>query len=315
MLVALLVGVAASMVWPILFRHFFDVLVSDQDKALIASALISTLGWIMLAEFIEWVGWRTAGYLNNYFQPKIMANISNECFEQLHHHSYRFFTNNFAGALVKKINRLTRGFERVADKIYWDMLPMALKILVILGVLFYIHPYLGTIMGIWTIFFIFVNWWLSIYKLKFDIPRSEEDSKVTAALADTITNTTNIKLFSALGFELKRFIGATNSWYKKTKKAWDVASHIEAGQTVFMILLEFFMLYTAIHLWEQDLIKVADFFLIQAYLFELFHQLWNFGRNLRDLYEALADSEEMTVILNTPIEVQDTPEAKALRST
>lgn len=315
MLVAMLIGVSASMIWPILFRHFFDVLVSDQDKALIASALIATLGWIMLAEFVEWIGWRTAGYLNNYFQPKIMANISNECFEQLHHHSYRFFTNNFAGALVKKINRLTRGFERVADKVYWDMLPMALKITVILGVLFYIHPYLGLIMGIWTIVFILANWGLSIYKLKFDIPRSEEDSKVTAALADTITNTTNIKLFSALGFELKRFMGATNSWYKKTKKAWDVASHIEAGQTVFMILLEFCMLYTAIHLWQQDLIKVADFFLIQAYLFELFHQLWNFGRNLRDLYEALADSEEMTVILNTPIEVQDIPGALNLRAT
>lgn len=314
MTIALLVGVAASMTWALVFRHFFAVLISDQSKDVVADILLSTLFLIMLIEFIEWIGWRIAQYLNNYFQPRIMADITDECFNYMHQHSYRFFTDNFAGALVKKINRLARGFERVADKIYWDLTPMALKILIILAVLIYIHPLLGLIMGIWTVIFIGLNYWLSIYKLKFDIPRSKQDSRVTASLADTITNSTNVKLFSALSYELSRFKRVTGSWFKKTKKAWDVGSHIEAGQAAFMIFLEFSILYAAIKLWEKGLIGVADFFLIQAYLFEMFHQLWNFGRNLRELYEALADSEEMTTILNAPHEIKDVELAKKLKA-
>jgi len=313
MMMGLLIGVAGGMSWSILFRNFFDILIGEGSRELIAKSLINTLLLVMLAEGIEWIGWRMAQYLNHYFQPGIMASIMDECFECLHRHSYRFFTDNFAGALVKKVNRIARGFEKVADKIYWDMMPMFLKLMVILVVLLYINPVLGLIMGVWTVIFVGVNYWFSIYKLKYDIPRSKQDSKVTAALADTITNNTNVKLFAALDYEVKRFKKATHDWYKITKKTWDVGSHIEAGQAAFMILLEFVILYYAIHLWEKSLIKTADFFLIQAYLFEMFHQLWNFGRNLRELYEALADSEEMIEIIHSPYEIVDQTDAKDLK--
>lgn len=314
MLLALIIGVVASMIWPLLFKKFFDILASTNEKEIIVNGLFTILIWLMIIESIEWTGWRIAGYLNNYFQPKIMANIGNECFEYLHKHSYRFFTNNFSGALVKKVSRLSRGFESFADKIYWNLFPMLLKLLIILGTLFYLHPLLGTILAIWSIIFIMINYWFSIYKLKFDIPAAAQDSKVTAVLADTITNSTNIKLFSALSYEMKRFGQTTKNWYRRTKKSWDIGAHIEAGQAAFMILLEFSILFAAIKLWERDILKISDFFLIQAYLLEMFHQLWNFGRNLRDLYQSFADSEEMIVILNKPHEVQDLPNAKTMKA-
>lgn len=311
---ALILGVVASMIWPILFRDFFNTLLTDQSKEVIAASLFSTLLLIMLVEGIEWIGWRTAHYLHNFFQSSVMADINNECFEYIHQHSYRFFTDNFVGSLVKKVNRLVRGFERVMDKVYWDLGTMALRLLIILGVLLYIHPILGSIMGVWTAIFMYINYRLSIYKLKFDIPRSRQDSKVTASLADTITNNVNIKLFSSLKFELNKFKNVTKAWFKINKKAWDVNAHIEAGQALLMILFEFCILYAAIKLWQRGLIDIPDFFLIQAYIFEMFHQLWNFGRNLRDLYEALADSEEMTLILNMPHEIKDEPGAKLLKA-
>lgn len=309
---ALLVGVFASMAWAILFREFFDILTTGDGKDFVVSALISTLLYIVLLECVEWVGWRTAHFLNNYFQPKVMSNIANSCFEYLHGHSYRFFSNNFVGSLVKKVNRMIGGFERVADKLYWDMLPLALRILIIGVVLFYLHPLLGLIMATWTVIFVFIQYKLSRFKLKYDLPRAAMDSKVTAALADTISNSINIKLFSALKYELGRFMRITQKWAKITRKDWDIGAYIEAGQAALMILLEFGILYCAIRLWQNDLLSVADFFLIQAYLFEIFHQLWNFGRNLRDLYEALADSEEMTVVMITPHEIADKDGANIL---
>lgn len=315
MMFFLIMAVSFQMLWVVIFRGFFEILVEAGDKEVIVKALVSTLITIMVIEAFEWIGWRVAGFLNNYFQPKIMANIANECFEYMHKHSYNFFSGNFTGALVKRVNRMTRGFEQVADKIFWDLTPMALKLLIILGILTYLHPFLGAILLIWSIIFLGLNYLLSRYKLKYDIARAQADTAITAGLADTITNSTNVKLFSALNYETGRFKETTEDWFKKTRKSWDIGNYIEAGQGALMVLLEFVILYTAIILWKKDLIGIPDFFLIQAYLFEIFHQLWNFGRIIRDLYEYLADAEEMTIVLNTPHQIQDKKEAKPIKIT
>lgn len=312
MMIALVIATCAGMAWVIVFREFFEILTQDASKELIVSGLISTLFLLVVVETIEWIGWRICQFSNDFFQPKIMANIGNECFDYLNQHSHRFFTNNFAGALVKKISRLMRGFEGVADKLYWDMTPLVLKGIIIFAVLFYTSPVLGLIMLVWAVLFVVVNYVATKYKWKYDIASSKADSRLSGALADAITNAENIKLFAALDYENERFGGVTEDWRQKTKKAWRMGSYYEAGQAVFMIILEVVILYAAIRLWENDQIVIADFFLIQAYIFELFHQFWNFGRNLRELYERLADSEEMIEILNTKHEVRDKRGAKDL---
>lgn len=304
-----------SMSWAIVFRDFIATLTSEGSREVIGKALFSTLLIIMAVESAEFIFWRLAGFINNYFQPKIMSDIANECFDNLHQHSYKFFSNNFAGSLVKKVTRLVGSFEAVADKLYWDILPLILRITIITGVLFYLSPKLGTIMLVWTLFFMGINYAASMYKLKFDLARSKADTQVTAYLADTITNNTNIKLFANSKFENQRFQLVTFDWFKKMKKSWDIASFIDAIQTVLMVVLEFLIIYTAIQLWVDNQLQAADFFIIQSYLIEAFHQLWNFGRVIRDLYEKLTDGNEMVEILNTPIEIQDSPKAKKIKIT
>lgn len=308
-------GIIGNMGWVLIFREFFDLLASDASKSVIVTGLLTTLVWLMILETFDWIGWRGSQYLNAHFQPKVMARISEECFEYLHKHSYRFFSNNFAGALVKKINRLMRGFEDISDKIMWDMYPLFMKVTTILIVLFYTQFYLGLIMLTWTIIFIGANYALSRFKWQYDVERSEADTQITASLSDTITNATNIKYFASLPFEASRFKEVTKDWFRKTRKSWRISSYIEAGQAAFMVLLELVILYTAIRLWEKDLITIADFYLIQAYLFEMFHQLWMFGRNLRNIYERMAESEEMIEILNKPWEIKDIKNAKPLKIT
>ncbi len=312
MIVALTVGVAGNMLWVLVFREFFTLLGQDMDKSIIVSGLVSLLMWLMVVEAMDVVGWRTAHFVNSHFQARVMANITNECFEYMHGHSYRFFSDNFAGSLVKKVNRIVRGFDGVAERIYWDMIPLFMKLLCILIVLLYLNITLGMIMLVWSVIFIGANYWASLYKLKYDYARSRVDSEVTGALSDSITNANTVKLFSGRDFEVDRFGEVTDRWFDRTRKAWFVAGYFEAAQAVFMVLLELMILYAAIRLWEADEIVVADFFVIQAYLFEMFHQLWGFGRNIRDLYEHLADSAEMTDILNAKHEVADKKGARKL---
>ena len=56
-------------------------------------------------------------------------------------------------------------------------------------------------------------------------------------------------------------------------------------------------MYGAVLMWKQGKMTVGDFALLQAYLIQIFQQLWNFGRFVRRIYESVADANEMTEIL------------------
>ncbi len=294
------------------YKLFFDVIVTQQDNPEIVSLLMKIILTILGINMVQSVLWRTAGFLNDYFQPRVMTNIVNGCFDYLHGHSYDFFNNNFSGALVKKVNRLSRAFESIADKIYWNLLPLVVVVVSILVVLFKTHPVLGAALSAWIAVFIVTNYLFSLYKLKFDIESSKAETKVSAMLADTITNAVTIKLFTSLPFELKRFVELTEVWFRKMKKSWDMSNYYEMIQAGFIMGIEFLMMYFGIRFWREGMITVGDFVLIQAFLLELFGKLWDFGRIIRDIYENLADAEEMIVILHTPYGIQDKIRPKRL---
>lgn len=307
------ISALAGIVWVLLFSKFFEILSLDLPKDEVASRLLVTLFMVIGLDLILTVGWRIAGYINNVFQPQVLANIANECFLHIQKHSYRFFSNRFTGSLVKKVNKLVSSYEQIEDKIFWDMMPMALIIVSISIVLFYIHVILGVIMTVWTLIFLGANYYAAIFKFKWDLNASKAETEITGRLADTITNSVNIKLFSAHSFEFSKFRKLNEKWSKESRKSWNISDHIELAQGLFMILLEFIILYVAIDLWKNDILGIPGFFILQAYIFEMFHQLWNFGRNIRDIYESLADAEEMIEILEEKHEIVDNPDAKILR--
>lgn len=315
MVVVMMLSIGAAMVLPFLYKAFVDVLSTGGDKAVVYDRLIRlTLGIFALSTF-EWVMWRISGFANNFFQPRVMADIMNECFAYLHGHSYNFFSSNFGGALVKKVNRIARAFEDVADKIYWSLFPLFLRIVIILVVLLWLQVTIGAIVFVWIVLFLAFNYVLALYKLPYDLRASEHDTKITARLADTITNSVNVKLFSAFAFEEKGFRGVTGEWFKHTKRAWDIGQAIEAIQGFLMVLLEFVTLYYFAKLWRAGMLTIGDFVLIQSYLMMIYTQLWDFGRTIRQLYERLADAAEMTVVMQTPHEVRDVRGAVELHVT
>lgn len=312
MLVSITLASSMNAAIPYLYKIFFDIIAGSKPTEEITGKLVAIIFLVLVAGLVQWILWRIGQAINNYFQPRVMANIMNDCFEYLQGHSYKFFNNSFAGALVKKITRLSRAFEEFMDKMYWDLLPLLARTAFILGILYYTHTLLGVIMTAWLIIFMAFNYYFSNYKLPYDIARSKADTKVSSNLADTITNAVTIKLFTGLRFELQKFVDVTEDWFLKTKKSWDLGHYVEAAQALLMIGIEFAMMYFAIRFWKQGLLTIGDFVLIQAFLLDIFAKFWNFGRIIRDIYERIADAEEMIIILNTPHEVKDKKDAAGL---
>ncbi len=256
---------------------------------------------------------RVRDLINNYFQNRVMADLMQTCYEYLQRHSIGFFNSNFVGSLVTKVKRFERSFEVFSDQFMYSLGRSGIELVIIIGVLFWRSRVLGLIMAVWAVIYFIVIYMISMYKLKYDIKRAASDTETTAQLADTIANNFNIKIFAKYGLEFKRFKQVLENQFRARKKSGDIATYGEIFQSAFMITLEFVMIYYSIRFWQSGHLTIGDVGLIQVYLIRLFDQLWDAGKNIRQVYEAIADANEMTEMLLAPQEIQDAKAAGNLK--
>ncbi|MBI3630954.1 MAG: ABC transporter ATP-binding protein [Candidatus Sungbacteria bacterium] len=312
MLISLGTVTVIESIIPFFYKRFFDVLAVSHPHGPAAGRLVRIVAEIFGLWMLTWLGYRIEIFCNGFFQPRVMADLEDACFEYLHRHSYSFFVNRFAGSLVRRVNRFVDAFESVADRMYLDLFPMILRSLLTLVVLWVWHSLLGILVAAWLVAFFAANYVVANYKLKYDLQAAAVDTEVTGQLADTVTNNINIKLFSSLARELARYREITERHFRIRRFTWRLSGAIEGMQALFMVSLEFGVFYVAVRLWDQGLLTLGDFVLIQAYLVGMFRRLWETWRVIRDIYRRLADAEEMTEILTTPHEVADRPDAGEL---
>ncbi len=303
---------ATNAIVPIYYKNFFDVLGSGGSREEISKSLIAILITILTILFINWILWRICTFSSSYFQSRIIADLSNTCFIYLHKHSFSYFNNNFTGSLVKRVSYFTRSFEEIIDKITWQFIPLVVNIGIIIVVLIYKNFTMGFIVIAWLLVILVINWFMAKFKMKFDIKRSEAQTEATGFLSDTITNNANIKLFCGYEREVNSYSALNEKVFKLRKYAWDLDNIFEAVQTLLIVGLEIGIFYLGIKLWEEGKFTVGDFVLLQSYVLIIFYNIWNFGKMIRHLYYNLADAEEMTILLNTPLEIADIPNAKNL---
>lgn len=294
---------------PLYFKKLFD-LISEGGPW---SEMINVLFMILILYLADWVLWNGIRFSGNLFQPQIMAEIEQYCFSYLHRHSIEFFQNNFVGALVKRISRFVQAFERIWDRIIWNVSQIIISIVVIMIVLGLRNIWLPVIMGVWLILYCAMNYVLIRKKLPYDIKRSELESATTALLADTITNQSAVKFYNGYNREVAGFTQAVNNVRDAKRRSYNLDTWFEGAQSILMYGLEISMMYGALRLWQRGFLTIGDFALIQSYLLTLFLRIWDLGRIVRGMYEDLADAKEMTEILETPLAIHDVPRAKPLQ--
>ncbi|MEI6288664.1 MAG: ABC transporter ATP-binding protein [bacterium] len=308
-------GAVLDTISPIYFKKLFDVLAGpasvSRDSAV--PILIQILVVISILLVMRWLFWRINSFAVNYFESRILSELANKCFAYLHKHSFSYFNNNFVGTLVKRVNWFVRAFENIADQIIFNIIPFAVTMVMVFAVLWRVNIWLSVGLLVWSLFFIFICWLFIKFKLKYDIQRNEAESTSSGILADTITNNSNVKLFNGYQRELDKYGESTDKLARIRRFAWDLGAISEAVQAIISIAMEIIVFYAAIKLWQAGKITVGDFVLIQAYIFNIMDKVWSFNRVLRVIYENLSDAEEMTVIFNTPHEINDIKNAKELK--
>lgn len=303
-----------------------SICISLVDKRLIDAASLSLLSpdrpinllWqalslIALARLAGWIFWRVAGLIAAWVISRTQLDLQVVAFEGMLRHSYDFFASNFAGSLIRRIQRLSDSFDQISDAIIWQLLRSFVTVIGILYILLRFYPIFGALMSVWIIIVIAESFLFLRWKLPLDQVRAEKDSIQTGALSDAITNSLNILQFNGQAQERRNFQAICQQTFLAWVRSWRVSEINASVQYLVNIILEVALIALAIWQWRVGNLTIGDFALLQGFANNLSHKLEDTGRTLRTLFEAIANAKEMIETLDRPIEITDTPHATHLK--
>jgi ATP-binding cassette subfamily B protein len=308
----LFLGQLINVIVPLCYKFFFDALNISQDKSITTPFLVKIILLVLSLKVTNWIFWRVGMLSYNILQSRTMAVLRQNAFNYMMNHSHSFFTNNFSGSLVQRVNRFARSFEGITDSFAFSIMPLIITVVGSLVVTWIVAPVVSIVLMIWVFVFASFNITFSHWKLKYDIAVAEADSKTTGYLSDAITNNNAVSLFTGQRYESENFKNVTTDQAKKTSFSWFLSDIVDGVQTLLIAIIEFAIFFYTIKYWNQGLATVGTFVLAQTYIIGLAQQLWGFNKFIRKIYEGFADAKEMVEILTTPYEIQDVHQAKDL---
>lgn len=311
-LMAFFIAFTLRLIVPLFYKKFFDTLVSSENKNLLSEPLIVILVSILIIHMIAEIFFFSAMYVLNGLESKTMARLKQMSFDYMIKHSHAFFVDNFTGSLVQRVNRFSRSFERMYDTLIFNIMPLTIDVVGVIIIVWFHEPVISYIILAWIVIIMVLNLIFSKWKLRYDLESAKADSATTALLADDITNQGAVALFTNFGNESLVFKETSDGQAKIQKFTWNLSNIADGIQIVLMAIVEFCIFYYALKFWQRDLLSLGTFVLFQVYILNISYRIWDFGKIIRNLYESFADSKEMVIILKTPHEIKDIPNAKIL---
>ena len=302
---------AAVVIAPLYLKDFVDI-IAGTPPADATAQLTLILGIFSLITFVAWGLRRLQFYFIAALETRVMADLNITSFDYIIKHSYHFFVSSFVGSLVRRITRYAKSYETVADAILFQLYPVVLIAIGMVFVLFLRHPVLGFGLAIWILIFSTIQIYLIRRIHPYRLIAAEEDSNVTGTLSDALSNQPTATLFSGIPYEHTRFEEAIDKLRNATYRSWKFDDNIWAIQGFLIAIVNVGLLFAAMRLWQQGLLSVGDFVLIQTYLLTLFERLVQAGREVRQVFSAVAEATEMAEILRIPHDVRDAPSASPL---
>lgn len=302
----------ASVIAPLFIKNFIDIIADESVGTVAVASLASILGFYTLVLLVRWIIGRIQILSLVYLESKVIVDLYDRAFSYLIRHSHNFFTSNFAGTLQRRVSRYAQSFDSIVETFVFDFFSTGVFFAGAIFVLWQRSPMLGIAIGIWAIIFIYIQVLVAKYRHPLRIARAEAESQLTGVLSDSISNQSTVSQFAASRHEQTMLGGALGNWYQAAMRTHIADWWIWGIQGLFAVIIEVVLLFAAFTLWQQELLTVGDFVLIQIYVIGLIERISYIGNSIRRLFSAFADVQEMIDIFDTPYAIADKAGARPL---
>lgn len=294
-LFALACSITLDLSAPVYYKNIANGLAEPYSEATLALLLenLKRIGFIYAG---IWASWRLLEIAIVPLDGGGVNLLEKRCFDVLKKQKYVFFENSFSGSLIKQANRFSRSFEIIMDWFLFQCFMNSLAVVISFVIFYRQQREFAFYFLIWVCLFITWNIAYSLWKLRFDQAVAEADSKVGGVYSDAISNIFIVKSFAMETREQARINKASDLVYRKKKIAWTLMFISFAVQGLMTFGIELLLVYLMIQKWKTGNFQVGEFVLFQSIMIMLIQRLWEFGRNFRSFFTALADASEMAEV-------------------
>jgi ATP-binding cassette subfamily B protein len=321
----LVAGIAAAMMaatisdvlMPVFAGRLVDavgLIEADRDaarrEALAALVAILALGVVMIV--MRFLTFRGIIRLT----LRIMAAIAQEAFWRVQRFSTEWHANTFGGSVVRRITRGMWAMDLLNDTLLVALLPSVVVLLATTVLLGLRWPAMGLVVAAGSAAFLGLSATGTLFYVAPAARQSNrEDTRIGAALADTVTCNIVVKAFGAETREDAALARVLEKWSRRTRRTWHRATYNGSAQLATLLVLRGAVILTVLvlcwygHATPGDVAYVlTSYFVIHGYLRDVGFHIGNLQRSVNEM-------EELVAMQSEPLGVQDRVGARAIKIT
>jgi len=256
---------------------------------------------------------RIAGGIQIRLGPRQRQNVTRQLYHYLQHHSHRYFSDNFAGALAHRISETSMGVTQTLWSLITEFWPIVIVFSVSVTLLHGAHPQLAAFVGGWAVLFVGISYALARRAQPHAFRASNARSHTTGQVVDSVTNLTSATLFARLGFERETLDRTLREELKAVLNSNRYSERVRWFQFGSAAVLKIGVLYYALNLWGRGEIGVAEFVMAVSLALLIINEARNLSRRFLEFFEYIGNVANGVHTIVRPHELVDQETARAPR--
>ncbi|KAH8092605.1 P-loop containing nucleoside triphosphate hydrolase protein [Cristinia sonorae] len=300
---------------PLLFKQIVDALNLPVTSD---TAVWAVAGSIILGYGLARVGATLSGELLNAVFAKIgqsaVRKVARQTFEHLLHLDLKFHLSRQTGGLTRAIDRGTKGITFILQAIALRIVPTALEISLVCGILSYNYGWnfaaitVGT-MAAYTWFTVRTTSWRTRFRREANVA----DNKAATVAVDSLINYEAVKNFNNEKYEVAQYDKHLASYEKSQLKIATSLAYLNSGQNIIFSSALTMMMFLAAQGVVAGSMTVGDLVMINQLVFQLSLPLNFLGTIYREMRQSLLDMEVLFNLVTHNQPPKDKPNAKPLQ--
>ncbi|KAK4497826.1 hypothetical protein PRZ48_010480 [Zasmidium cellare] len=314
--VGLLIGAKVLNVQvPFYFKSIVDSM--NIDFAVVGGTAASVAG----AAIFAYGATRIGSTVFQEFRNAIFASVSQSAIRKVagnvFHHLLKldlnFHLSRQTGGLTRAIDRGTKGISFLLTSMVFHIIPTALEISLVCGILTYQFGWKFAVLTIGTMA---AYSWFTIattaWRTKFRKQANAADNKGATVAVDSLINYEAVKYFNNEAYEAKRYDGALKNYQDASIKVATSLAYLNTGQNLIFSSALTAMMYMGAQGVATGQLTVGDLVMINQLVFQLSVPLNFLGSVYRELRQSLLDMETLFNLQKVNVQIKELPNAKDL---
>ncbi|KAG6856298.1 Iron-sulfur clusters transporter atm1, mitochondrial [Tephrocybe sp. NHM501043] len=245
---------------------------------------------------------------------KAIRKVARETFEHLLNLDLRFHLSRQTGGLTRAIDRGTKGITFLLQAIIFRIVPTALEITMVCGILTYKF---GWDFAAITVFTMAAYTWFTIrttsWRTRFRREANKADNKAATVSVDSLINFEAVKHFNNEKYEVAQYDKHLAEYEKSSVKITTSLAYLNSGQNVIFSSALTACMFLAAQGVIQGTMTVGDLVMVNQLIFQLSLPLNFLGTIYRELRQNLLDMEVLFKLVEENPPPQDKIGAPSLQ--